>query len=198
MRLLRWIGVVVAVVLAALIAFYAYMGGFGRVDVAAAPFEAAEIVYHPHKGPYDTLPEAWSAFKAQWEAAGLESCDALAVYLDPPGTPPQAIRSVLGCRIGTLPANVKARLSAALPVFVLPRSEALRASFPYKNVLSFWLAPMRVYAAMNEQLTKRRVVPPLAIELYGLVEAISRIDFVMPLDKTRAEYQPLFEGFPDE
>ena len=187
--------IVLGAAAAGLIGMYAYLGGFRPVTVSRGEQSSAEIVYSTHRGPYKDLHKSWSKFKAEWEAAGLADCDALAVYLDPPGTPEEKLRSIIACRIDSLPAEQKAGIKAKLPSFTIPRSRAILSSFPYRNPISYFIGPTKVYPEFQKALSNE-ATPPVAIETYGsMSRPAEEIGFSMPLESSRADYAKLIDAF---
>ena len=190
------IGLVVLVVVAT-VGYFGYMGGFKRVDVENGVFGPAEIVYATHVGPYRTLGQSWRTFQLDVEAAGLTTCDGLSIYLDPPGTPPEQLRTVIGCRIGDVTNAQKQALKEKLPSFVFPETPSLLASFPFKNDLSFMLAPRKVYPKFEKRIIEEGVEPPFAVEMYGQIRSAGAIRFAMPYGLEKTVYQPLFGAFEE-
>ncbi len=160
-------------------AFYAYMGGFQKIEVTRSKFGPVEIIYAQHRGPYKELGVAWSQFQKQWEAAGLKRCESLAIYLDPPGTPEDKLRSILGCQLDGLSEEQQAKLKAKLPTFVIPASQGFASTFPYKNMLSFFLGPKKVYPEFQALMKRENVKEPVAIEVYGVEGEIEGIWYFM-------------------
>ncbi len=195
--LLKPAGAIIVFAIAALGALYTWLGGLLRIEIEKGTFGPAEIVFATYRGPYQDIGEAWAAFQADWEAAGLETCDALAVYLDPPDTAPEKLRSVIACRIDALPADQSARLRDRFASFTLPGTTAYLASFPYRNNLSYMLGPMKVYPAMEKRLAEDGVTPPVGVETYGVMGGADAIGFVIPYGVGAEAYQPLFDAFDD-
>ncbi|MEL7029175.1 MAG: hypothetical protein AAGL49_08170 [Pseudomonadota bacterium] len=188
-------GAIVAAILMALAGFYAYVGGFSKPETRIATFEPAEIVYGTHKGSYSNLSESWSAFEETLTAAGLAQCDALAVYLDPPGTPEDELRTVIACRIDRLDADTRASLMAAAPHTTLPGAEAYAADFPFKNAASYFIGAMKVYPEFEKTIEASAHEPPIAIEVYGLQGETDTIEYYMPFGVDRSTYAELFGAF---
>lgn len=190
------IGLVVLVALT-VVGFFGYMGGFKRVHVDNGRFGPLEIVYAKHVGPYKTLGESWRQFQTDVEAAGLTQCDGLSVYLDPPGTPPEQLRTIIGCRIDDMADDQQQVLKEKLPNFVLPQSQAVLASFPFKNDLSFMFAPRKVYPKFEKYINEQGLEPPFAVEMYGQIRTAGTIGFAMPYGLEKSAYQSLFEAFEE-
>ncbi len=196
MAFLKWIGVAAALIVAAGAGFWAYMGGFASVAVARDSVGPVTVAYTTYRGPYQGLSDAWTRFQSEWEAAGAGDCDSLAIYLDPPDTPPEALRSVLACRTDTASANDAAALQAAFASFTIPQSNALRAEFPFKNFFSYMIGPMKVYPAMQDEMDSDDFEPTVAIEFYGSTSAhMDKIRFAIPTNADADAYQPLRDAF---
>lgn len=195
MKILKIFGILVFALAALGLGLFVYVGGFRSVKITKADFKRSEIVYATHKGPYKNLSKSWSAFQKKWEAAGLKTCDSLGIYFDPPGTPEEKLRSVIACRIDKLSAEGKEKAREALPHFKLPATKALYASFPYKNVLSLFVGPTRVYPAMKKAAEAGNVSAALGIETYGVMQDTKEIGYYMPIEATRQDYEELLEAF---
>lgn len=193
MRILLWI---VGVLAALALAGYAYMGGFHAVQIKSETFGPIEFAYATHKGPYSDLNKTWSSFMPKWAEAKFQTCLTMGVYLDKPDTPPEKLRSLIGCRIDSWSEEEKAAVRARFPTAVLPAGPALTSSFPFRNFLSFFFAPSRVYPAMNERMSRDKTEALVSVEFYGSFEDIKDIQFVMLLGTDKAPYQPLFDAFP--
>lgn len=195
MNALKSIGLLVVFVFAAVAAIYGYMGGFVAVKIEQGAFGPSEIIYSTHVGPYQEIGESWARFDEEWQEAGLNSCDSLAIYLDPPDTPPEELRSILACQIDALTEDDKAALKEEFPSFVMPQSDALLSAFPFRNFASYMLAPRKVYPEMQKRMTAKNIVPPVGVELYGDMDNVREIRFAIPYGVDKTAYQPLFDAF---
>lgn len=193
MRIVLWI---VGILAALALGFFAYMGGFNTVTVREDRFGPMEFVYTTHKGPYENLSKAWGDFMPKWQEAKLKECLTLGVYLDKPGTPPDQLRTLIGCRIDGWDEADKAKARAAFPSATIPESPVLTASFPLRNFLSFFYAPTRVYPEIEKEIAKRGTQSHISIELYGSFTDMKDITFIVPLTQDLSPYQPLYDAFP--
>lgn len=192
MRILLWI---VGLLGFAALGFYWYMGGFHTVTVTRGSIGPVEFVYAPHRGSYAKLSETWGAFMPKWTDAKLGTCLTMGVYLDPPGTPDEKLRSLIGCRIDGWTEEQKAAARAKFPTLTIPQSDAVLSSFPFRNFLSFFYAPMRVYPAIEKEMKALNGQSAVGIEFYGSFDAIKDIQFAVPIAGDRAAYQPLYDVF---
>lgn len=174
--------------------FYAYMGGFQTIEVKETAVGPLNVIVTTHRGSYSGLGPAWDRFVSQVQEAGLKECDALAFYLDPPGTPEDQLRSVLGCRLDGLSEAERLKLSSAFPTYSLPAVPALHATFPYRNFFSYMLGPTRVYPAL-QQAAAGRIEPRFGIETYGVDGRSKEIGFFLPLSGEEALVDPLASLF---
>jgi hypothetical protein len=178
----------------AFVAFLAYMGLFTSPTVTEQVYPGGTIIYALHRGPYDEIGKSWESFERAWKSAGLKTCQSLAIYLDAPDTPPQDLRSVLGC---LLPNNESVEDYSDFPTFKIPAMRSLYATFPYRNMLSFMLGPVRVYPAMSARLEDLETTPSIAIEVYGDPESIETLEFYMPLEEPLSTFDPLKQAFEE-
>lgn len=195
MKVLKYLAAFIFIIVLGVVAGYAYLGGFQSVEVTHGSFAPTEIVFSTHKGPYMKLHESWDKFRKDLVAAGLQECDAMAVYLDPPGTPEDQLRSVIACRLDGLNVDLKTALKSKLKSFQIPSSPALTAKFPYKNPFSFFVGPGKVYPAMKPLIAQESKLPAVAYEVYGLEKTTTEILYAMPLGLDRAVFQPLEAAF---
>lgn len=195
MTILKWLGGILAILLLLALALYAYLGGFRAIEIEKGAFGPAQIIFSTHIGPYQEIGESWMQFQSEWEDAGLAACDSLAVYIDPPGAPPEELRSIIACRIDALSEAQKHEWRKKFSNFKLPRTQAYVAAFPYKNFLSFMFEPMKVYPALQKRLEAKNITPPVGIETYGVEGEIEEIGFIIPYGVSTDSYQPLFDVF---
>jgi hypothetical protein len=185
MKFIKIIFLILAVVLVFGLGFFAYLGAFSSVHTSRHEVGPMEGIAKMHKGPYNNIGKTWEAFEKEWNAAGLKECDGFAVYLDPPSIPPENLRSVLACNISTLPETQKRELRKKFPSFALPKYDSVVATFPFKNVFSFMVGPMRVYPKLQRALERENGKPSVAVEIYGPVKSIKEMTFVMPIAADR-------------
>ncbi|MCJ8277509.1 MAG: hypothetical protein HRT44_08690 [Bdellovibrionales bacterium] len=195
MKILKYLSIVVFFFGASAFGFYAYMGGFKDVTVEEQNLASMEIIFSTHLGAYENLSQSWEAFAVKYEEAGLEDCNAIGVYLDKPETPPEERRTILGCKIGNLSPELQETLKSKFGHFVMPEAQTISSSFPYRNMMSFFMAPTKVYPKFLEQIVSGKFSPSVAIEDYGLEKGRNKILFYMPTNQTVEAYKPLFEAF---
>jgi hypothetical protein len=188
-------GLVVGIVVLGFAGLYGYLGGFTSVAVTEQSFGPVEFVYSTHRGAYKNLSKSWDRFKEQWEAAGLEVCDSMAVYLDSPETPEDQLRSIIACRIDSLPTGVAPTVGTNLPSFTLPESMVIAGFFPFKTELSYFLGPMKVYPKFTEYMEENDIKPTIAIETYGVEGKQSKMGYYMPIGASQSQFKPLFDAF---
>lgn len=192
MRIALWVFGILA---ALAVGFYAYMGGFRSVTVTKAQFGPVEFVYAKHAGSYAKLNETWGRFMPEWTAANLGTCLTMGVYLDPPGTPDDTLRSFIGCRIDGWTEEQKSAARAKFPTLTIAASETYTATFPFRNFLSFFFAPTRVYPAIAAEIAKDGNQNAIGMEFYGSFDDIRDIQFVVPAVKDNSAYQNLYDAF---
>lgn len=196
MKYLKFISIIIAILFLLGTAFYAYMGGFSRVEVKRDTFGPISIFVYPHKGPYQNLNQSWEKFQKEWEAIGLTECSSLAIYLDSPDTPEEKLRSVLACKMDGLSELEKKAVEKQFVTFVIPKSNVLVASFPFRNVLSYFLAPTKVYPKFQEIISENKEQTSVSIEVYGgSLHFVDTIEFYMPLGIGREVFSPLEKLF---
>ncbi|WP_039928816.1 GyrI-like domain-containing protein [Leptospira yanagawae] len=192
MKLIKKIILFVVVIGVFGVSFYAYMGGFREVEVKETNFGTVEIFIYTHKGPYKNLNESWDQFQKEWESIGLTECNSLAIYLDGPETPEDKLRSVLGCRMDGLSDVQIKSIKSKLKTFLIPEMKCITATFPFKNFLSYFIAPTKVYPKFQKTLSESSAKTSVAIEVYGgSSNFVDHIDFFMPIEVSREVFAPL-------
>jgi len=185
----------VAALIVAAAAYFAYLGGFSKVEARRGTFGPAEITFAPYVGPYREIAAAWTALTEKTEAAGLTRCDALALYLDPPGTPEDKLRTAIACRIDDVAPAVRDALGAELALTVLPETTTYTAAFPYKSPASYFLGPQKAYPALSKAIPGGPEASPVAIEVYGVAGEATSIIFHMPVETGADVYAEVFAAF---
>lgn len=184
----------VVVVVGVFVGVWAYFGGFSQVEVKSGTFEETTIVFATHRGAYEGIGASWADFDKELEALGLAECDSLAVYLDPPSTEKDALRSVIGCRIDDLDPALRSKL-ADVPTATLPAAQTVQADFPFRGFPSFFIAPMKVYPALSKSEIVTESDPVLAIEVYGRMGEMTSVSFHLPHGIDRSAYNDLYAAF---
>lgn len=195
MKPLKMLTIVIAGLIGLIFTLYGYMGGFTTVKVSKVDFPATEIIYATHQGPYKGLKDSWTKFVDEFTTAGLDSCNGFGIYLDSPDTPPEKLRSIIACSVDGLSDELKATLKASFKSFTLPATEAYTSSFPFKNELSYFLAPSFVYPEFQKLIATNAITPSVAIEAYGHEKGRNKILFYMPTNMSLESYQPLLDSF---
>ncbi|WCL49126.1 hypothetical protein [Leptospira sp. GIMC2001] len=196
MKAVKILGLVLGIFILLGTIFYAYLGGFQTVTASKGIFESKEIIFYLHRGAYENLSESWDLFQKDWEKAGLKECASLGIYLDPPGTEDEKLRSILGCEIGMLSEEKKSELKKHFKTFVIPKMEVLQSEFPFKNVLSFFVGPTKVYPKFAEIIKNESLETSVSIEVYGnSTSQIETIYFYMPIGVSIEIFKPLIDAF---
>ncbi len=196
MNKFKYIGITITSLVLLGIYFYSYMGGFHEVIVSRESFGQTEVYYTTHKGAYENIGASWEKFQKDWDSLGIKDCDSLAIYLDSPDTEPAKLRSVLGCRMDSLSPEQKKIVADKFKTFSIPNMNGLSASFPFKNFLSYFLAPNKVYPKFQEILSAESAVTSVAIEIYGSSsKPANTIGFFMPVGVLREVFKPLEDSF---
>ena len=195
MKAIKIFGYIILLFILFIIGFLFYMGGFSKIEISRGDFGPTEIIFSTHRGAYRNIGNSWNKFQKDLETANLKECDALAIYLDPPGTPEDQLRSILACKIDALPEESKLSLKTKFKSFTIIKSEAVLSKFPFKNYFSYMLGPMKVYPKFTQYLETEKIQPVVAYELYGVMDKTKEIEFVMPLGTTKEIYQSLYDAF---
>ena len=66
------------------IAFWAYLGGFDKMQVSKASFGPYYLLYAEHTGPYSQTSELFAEFQKWRNEKGLEEAHLFGIYYDDP------------------------------------------------------------------------------------------------------------------
>ncbi|MEM9168882.1 MAG: hypothetical protein AAGC56_04460 [Pseudomonadota bacterium] len=193
--ILRIIGLIIVMLIAAAVGFYAYLGGFSEVTVSERTFKARDVVVGTHVGPFETLGKSWTAFDDALKARGLAPCNGLALYLDPPGTDKATYRTAIACDLEGVDAETREKLAADFTIASLPEAPAVYATFPYKNMASFFVGPTKAYPKLAAAAATSGQETSISIEVYGVMDEADAIEFYLPLGLTVDAYTDVAAAF---
>lgn len=173
--------IVVCALAGLLLAVLAYSGMFRKVEVVEQDIEAMTIVYKEHRGQYyevgPTMDEVYDGLMEM----GIETYKGVGIYYgDPDEVAPEDLHSDVGSILEEGDLDKVEQIKEKFSVTEIPAQKALVVKFPMNTMLSYMIAPMRVYPAFSEYLEARGIPEPeTGIEIYDVPNKESL--YVMPL-----------------
>lgn len=168
-KILLVIGIVVAVSLAGLLGFLAYLGMFSDVAVVEKEMGPYTMAYESFVGPYSKSGQVFDQLYKNLKADGIEAEDGIGIYYDNPAkVPADQLRSDCACVL-TPDQIVKAQaLGAKYRFKTIDRSPSLVAEFPIRNALSYMIGPMKTYPALARAAKDKGYTTGAPYEYYAM------------------------------
>lgn len=161
------------VLLIALITFFTGLGYLllkhgMMTKVRFEPQEVAgmHFAYTLHIGDYTKSGKSMDKVYHTLREQGIETVTGFGLFYDNPGTTPKAeLRSLAGCIV---PDTVQYEAAEGVKKSILPATDALVATFPYKSSFSIAMGALKVYTALAKY-RKMHAIPEVPVmEIYDL------------------------------
>jgi hypothetical protein len=180
MKIIKWIGIGLGILVLVFIGFWAYMGMFSSLAVVEKEMGPYTLVYESFTGDYkDTV---FDRVNKALLKEGITAIDGIGIYHDDPAQVPAGQRRS-DCAM-VLPEKDLGRvpeLQQRYKIMVLEKKMSLAAVFPVKNSLSYMLGPMKGYKALTGYAGTKGYKLTEPYEYYDMAE--KKIYFVMPIEK---------------
>ncbi len=164
---MKIIFIIVVLIFLSLLGPLLYLGGFKNIVPSELEIPGMNLVYVKNIGSYYEVGPVMNKVYEDLKAVGIESTVGAGIYLDnPQKTPKQELRSLVGSIVSDNDA-LKAK-EANFSILKIKTGKGVMAEFPYKNILSYMLAPMKIYPEMQKYLEKNEIVPEGSLELYDV------------------------------
>jgi hypothetical protein len=143
--------IVIVLIAAFLLAIYAWLGGFKKINFSVQEAGGEVLVYEPHTGDYSKVGKVIDKmYYALLNEEKVECFKGFGIYYD---NPQKVEKSKLRSEVGNILENptpeLLEQLSSKYTIKTLERQKFLVTEYPYKNQLSIFMGIMRVYPAMN-------------------------------------------------
>lgn len=170
MKILLSIVIVVAVMLVISTGFLWYLGVFSNYSIEEKIEGGYTVVGIEVVGPYSKVGKHIDAVDTKLKGLGIVSSRGFGIYYDNPNmVPKEKCRSFVG---NILDENDFGKLEEirgkGMKIDTIPKSIALVVQFPYKNMMSFMVGPMKVYPMLNEYVNEKGLKPTLTYEVYDM------------------------------
>ena len=183
---LKWMKkflIVLGVLVLAGVGLFYYLHGFDDVEIVEAEIPEMNLVYVKHVGSYYGVGAVMMDLHNKIVEEGIESSVGAGIYIDDPEiTPSEELRSLVGDIVSD---EDLAKLEGKdFQVLKIKNGKGVMSIFPYKNMLSYMLAPMKVYPAMVEYFAGTDVMPVASLEIYDV--ANKNVTIYMDLESSYA------------
>lgn len=182
MKWLKIIGILAAAAVVLVVVFLGYMGMFSAPGVDERGMGPYTIVYESFTGPYKDTGKVFEKVYVALKADGIETTRGLGIYYDNPAdVPADKLRSDCGSVVEEADLAKLKKLGSKYNVKVIPRSESAVVEFPIKNMLSYFIGPMKCYPVLSKHAEAKGYAYGMCYELYDM--PAKKIYFVMEIEK---------------
>jgi hypothetical protein len=167
MKIVKVIGVVLAVLLLSCAAFLWYMGFFSALTVNEQELGPYTYVYERFVGPYMNVGPIFKKVEAALRTEGITADKAIGIYYDDPAkVAKEKLRSDCGLVLKESDLSKVQALKKKYTVGTLPKKMSMVVEFPMKNTLSYLLGPIRCYPVLMKYAQEKGYKAGVTYELY--------------------------------
>jgi hypothetical protein len=181
--ILRILGVIILALALLAVATLAHAGLFTTITISEEEVGPYTIAYEYHVGSYYKVGPVMDGVYEDLKQMGIETNRGVGLYYDnPDDVPSEKLRSEVGSILEASDLDKIDQIKNELSTREIPRQRALVAQFPIKNMLSYMLAPAKVYKEMN-LLWQQQSYPmsEYTIEIYDIPNKV--ITYIMPIEE---------------
>jgi len=151
--------IIIAVIAVILMAIYAWLGGFKKVQFSIQEVGGEVLVYESHIGDYKNVGKVIDKmYYALLNEEKVECFRGFGIYYD---NPQKVEKSKLRADVGNILENpapeVLAQLTPKYKIKTLDKQKYLVTEFPYKNQISIIIGIMKVYPALNRYISEHNL-----------------------------------------
>lgn len=159
MKSIKKILIALLVVTVILFAFYAYFGGFNKLNFKIEKAGGETVVYKQMVGDYSKSGEMMKSITEELSKDyGITTTQNFGIYYsDPEKTDKNNLRSDIGCIVNTSDQNKMEELQKTYTVKQLPVKDYLITKMPFRGLLSVMIGIFRVYPAMDEYIKENNI-----------------------------------------
>lgn len=159
MKSIKKILIALLVVAAILFGFYAYFGGFNKLNFKVEKAGGETIVYKQLEGDYSKSGEIMKSLSDELQNDyGLKITQNIGIYYDDPElVEKDKLHSDIGCIININDQNKLDQLQKNYSLKQTPQTDYLITKIPFKGFFSIMLGIFKVYPAMEKYLDKNKM-----------------------------------------
>jgi len=167
MKIVKVIGIVLAVLLLSFAAFLWYMGMFSSSKVNEQELGPYTYVYERFVGPYKDVGPVFKKVEAALKADGITPDKAIGIYYDDPSkVAKEKLRSDCGIVLKESDLSKIPALKKKYTVGTLPKKMSMVVEFPMRNTLSYMFGPIRCYPVLMKYAQEKGHKIGVVYELY--------------------------------
>lgn len=175
--------IIIAVIIVAIVIFLFYMNFFSKVSVKEEKTGPYTFAYVEHVGPYSQVGKPMAELDKKIREAGFEPTLGIGVYYDnPKDTPQEKLRSKVGSVISENDMGKIEEDGQGFTFETLEEQTRIVAEFPYRNMASYFMGPMKVYPAIEKYMKEKGYdMNTVGLEVYDMGN--KKIIFMMDIVK---------------
>jgi len=179
-------GILAVIFVVLLGAFLFYEGVFYPVTIEEKVVGDYWVVYEGNIGPYEEVGPVMKKIYQNLKTDGIDTKLGFGIYYDDPKKVSKSkLRSEVGVILGKNYYDKIEDLKAKYNLKQLKKRNSLLSKFPYRNVLSYMVGPMKVYPAMEKYSEKNgidlnKVKDGYGLEIYNTEN--KEITYIMPIE----------------
>lgn len=154
MKVLRNTLIIVAILAVIMVCYYAYLGGFSKIEFQVAEAGGEILVYEEMVGDYaqsNTVMD--KVYYSLLNDYNIETTKGFGIYYDDPQKVESTkLRSEIGSVLEEKDSVRIAELCDRFQVKFCPEQTCIVTEFPFKGPISVMIGLIKVYPAMNEYL----------------------------------------------
>lgn len=145
-----------------------YLGGFSKLTVEEKEMGPYTVVYVDNVGDYKKVGPVMDNLYQWLKKAGITQTAGIWIYLDNPASVPvDQLRSQVWSVINPEDEIKITDLWLSYKTQTIEKKLRLVVAFPYKNMLSYFMGPIKVYPVLNKYISEKWYATwSAAIELY--------------------------------
>lgn len=165
------IPVLIVVFLLALVLYYAYLGGFSRIEIRVSEEGGEKIVFEDLIGDYKQTGEVMKRVYQRLQDENILTTKGIGIYYD---NPKEVEKDKLRSEIGEilqdgLTDEQMEELDKTFRIKTLPKGNYITVEFPFKGFSSIYVGIRKVYPMMFAYATENEIVlDPPSMEIYDM------------------------------
>ncbi|MGZ3862120.1 MAG: hypothetical protein ACXVPN_11390 [Bacteroidia bacterium] len=177
MRIVRRIMLAIALVMVIITGSLFYLGYFSSVKILEKQEGGYVIAGMEVVGPYSKTGQYVTEVNRKLKEADIISVKGFGIYYDDPKmVASEECRSMVGGVVNKADADRIVVLNLkGLKIDSIPLRNAVVAEFPLKNILSYMIAPVKVYPVLSKYVREKNYKPVLSFEIYDRNAKRSRL-----------------------
>ncbi len=182
-KVLKILGVIFLAIFLLVVAVLAHAGLFESITIVERETGPYTIVYKEHLGAYHKVKPAMDEVYEGLLEMGIETYRGVGLYFDDPQeVPADQLRSEVGSILEITDLDKVDQIEETFKVKKVPHQKSVIVEFPIRNMLSYMIAPAKVYREMGV-FWQEKGYPGYgyAVEIYDVPN--KTITYIMPIEE---------------